>query len=126
MFGPPYSWMRSSFGASSAASIDITGSSTSYSTTIASHAAAAISSSVAATAAIGSPTYRAFSCSSARSSWVTGRMPNLIGRSAPVITARTPGTRRAAEVSMDTMRACGCGLRRILQCSVRAGSMSSA
>src|SRR2546429_7174695 len=53
-------------------------------------------------------------------------MPNLIGRSAPVITAMTPGMRRAAEVSIERMRACGCGLRRILQCRVRAGSMSSA
>ena len=53
-------------------------------------------------------------------------MPNLTGRSAPVITATTPGILRAADVSMETILACGCGLRRILQCSVRAGSMSSA
>ena len=106
--------------------MDITGSRTSYSTEIASHAAAAISSSMAATAAIGSPTYRTFSCSRARSSCVTGRMPNLMGRSTPVITACTPGIRRAAEVSTDRMRACGWGLRRMRQWRVRAGSMSSA
>ena len=50
---------------------------------------------------------RTFSCSSARSSWATGRMPNLTGRSAPVITARTPGIRRAADASIERIRACG-------------------
>ncbi len=95
--------------------MDITGSSTPYSTAMASQAAAAISSSVAATAAMGSPTYRTFSCSSARSSCVTGRMPNFTGRSAPVITDITPGIRFAAEVSIERMRACGCGLRRMRQ-----------
>src|SRR5438094_359754 len=47
------------------------------STSIRSSASSAIHSSVAATAAIGSPTYRTFSRASASSSWLTGRIPNL-------------------------------------------------
>src|SRR5579871_1845925 len=53
-------------------------------------------------------------------------MPYLMGRSSPVMTACTPGSRRALEASMDRIRACGCGLRSSLQCRVRGRAMSSA
>src|SRR2546423_7101468 len=93
---------------------------------IRSSASSAIHSSVAATAATGSPTYRTFSRASASSSWLTGRMPNLMGRSSPVSTASTPGSARARLVSTRTIRACGCGLRRIRPKSIRGSARSSA
>src|SRR5437588_4840487 len=95
-------------------------------TSISSRASSAIHSSVAATAAIGSPTYRTFSRASASSSWLTGRMPNFTGRSSPVMTASTPGSARARLVSTLRIRACGCGLRRIRPYTIRGGARSSA
>jgi hypothetical protein len=53
-------------------------------------------------------------------------IPNLIGRSKPVMMATTPGMRRPAEASTLTIRACGVCARRILQCSMRGRLMSSA
>src|SRR2546430_5916147 len=53
-------------------------------------------------------------------------MRNLRGRSSPVSTASTPGSARARLVSTRTIRACGCGLRRILPNSMRGGARSSA
>jgi hypothetical protein len=48
------------------------------------------------------------------------------GISRPVTTACTPGIASAALVSIDKMRACGCGERRILPCSIPGSTMSSA
>ena len=45
--------------------------------------------------------------------------------SRPVTTARTPSSASAREASMETMRAWGCGLRRILPCSMPGSEMSS-
>jgi len=73
------------------------------------------------TAATGSPTKRARSCARARRGGLALSLPSArlkpaapgIGltpasaRSAPVITRSTPGMPTAADVSMDTMRACG-------------------
>src|ERR1700730_5339592 len=53
-------------------------------------------------------------------------MPNLIGRSSPVSTARTPGSARARAGSTRRIRACGCGLRRIRPKSIRGAARSSA
>src|SRR5262245_38541957 len=103
-----------------------TGSSGSYSTRMAFIASKAVSSSTAATAATGSPTKRTLSVPSACSSWLTGRMPNGIGRSRPVRIAITPGIARARVVSIETMRACGTCARWILQCSMRGRKRSSA
>jgi hypothetical protein len=40
------------------------------------------------------------------------------GRSLAVITAWTPGVASAARVSIETMRACACGLRKTTPCSI--------
>src|SRR3989442_8394841 len=89
-------------------------------------ASKAASSSIAATAATGSPTKRTVSRQSACSSWLTGRMPNGTGRSFPVRTASTPGILAAFDASTRTMRACGTGARCSLQNSIRGRTMSSA
>src|SRR5690348_7979801 len=89
-------------------------------------APAAASSVVAATAATGSPTKRTLSSASACSSWLTGRIPNGMGRSLPVSTAFTPASAAAGEGSIDTMRACGWGLRSSLAYSIRGKKRSSA
>src|SRR5258708_3289117 len=91
-----------------------------------SSAAVAVSSVVAATAATGSPTKRTVCGHSACSSWLTGRIPNAMGRSWPVSTAFTPAKARALLVSMPVMRACGCGLRSSLQYNMRGRARSSA
>ena len=83
----PYSWIRE-VPSRSAASIDMSESSGSYSTSISRAAVSAVSSSTAATAATGSPTKRTFSTQSGSSSWVTGMIPKRTGRKSwPVITA---------------------------------------
>ena len=46
------------------------------------------------------------------------------GKSLPVTMAFTPGNFSAAEVSIDRMRACGCGLRRTLPWSIPGTRMS--
>src|SRR2546425_10979396 len=117
--------MRGS-GCATASSASVIGRSSSYVTAIRSSAAVATSSLAAATAATGSPTKRTLSSASACSSWLTGRMPNGIGRSCPVSTAFTPGRARACDVSMAVMRAWGWGLRSSLAYSMRGRNRSSA
>src|SRR5436190_13433478 len=117
--------MRGS-GCSTASRWSLIGRNGSYSTAIRSSAAVATSSLPAATAATGSPTKRTLSSASACSSWLTGRMPNGIGRSWPVSTAFTPGNVRARDVSMAVMRAWGWGLRSSLAYSMRGRNRSSA
>src|SRR3989475_9138618 len=117
--------MRGS-GCSTASRWSLIGRNGSYSTAIRSRAAVATSSLTAATPATGSPTKRALSSASACSSWLTGRIPNGIGRSFPVSTALTPGRARARVASIRTIRACGCGLRSSLQYSMRGRDRSSA
>src|SRR3989454_1126498 len=117
--------MRGS-GCSTASRWSLIGRNGSYSTAIRSRAAVATSSLTAATPATGSPTKRALSSASACSSWLTGRIPNGIGRSFPVSTALTPGRARACAASTRTMRACGCGLCSSLLYSMRGRERSSA
>src|SRR5881397_3719450 len=117
--------MRGS-GCSTASRWSLIGRNGSYSTAIRSRAAVATSSLTAATPATGSPTKRALSRASACSSWLTGRMPNGIGRSFPVSTALTPGALAAREVSIERMRAWGWGLRSSLAKSMRGRNRSSA
>jgi hypothetical protein len=45
--------------------------------------------------------------------------------SAAVSTAATPGARFAAALSIETILACGCGLRTKQACSMRGSVMSS-
>src|SRR4029079_5418604 len=54
-----------------------------------------------------------------------GTAPHASFRSAPVRTAATPGSCRAAAVSMLLMRAWACGLRRMTACSMPGILMSS-
>ena len=85
-----------------------------------------MASEVAATAATGWPSYSAFS--RAMMVRVTSRRFTCIspagtirfscsGKSAAVTMAFTPGSAAAAEVSMDLITACGCGLRSTLPMS---------
>src|SRR2546425_1911535 len=117
--------MRGS-GCVTASVASVTGGGGSYVTWIRSSAALAVSSLTAATAATGSPTKRTLSGASACSSWLTGRMPNGIGRSFPVSTACTPGMPAARDVSTERMRAWGWGLRSSLAKSIRGRNRSSA
>ncbi len=98
----------------------------SYATSINSSAAVAISSLVAATAATGSPMNRTLSGQRACSSWLTGRMPNGSARSRPVMTALTPSSASALDVSIRVIRACGSVLRRRRAYSIRGRRTSSA
>src|SRR5438270_4648536 len=109
-----------------ASSASVIGRSDSYRTSMRSSAAVAISSLAAAMPATGSPTNRTLSIARACSSWLTGRMPNGIGRSLPVSTAFTPGSALACDVSMPVMRAWGWGLRSSLAYSMRGKNRSSA
>src|SRR2546427_2161721 len=86
----------------------------------------AVSSSSAATAATGSPTYRTRSTASAVSSCVDGMIPIFSGMSAPVTTATTPGCARARVTSTRRMRACGRVDRRTRPYSIRGKKKSSA
>jgi hypothetical protein len=98
----------------------MTNGSISYWMLISFRALSAVAASTAATAAIGSPTYRA------RSFSVYWRLPQTItlGASLYVMTARTPGSASALLVSMFTSRACACGLRRMRPTSMFGSSMS--
>src|SRR5256885_13412403 len=89
-------------------------------------ASSAMSSSVATTAATGSPTKRTLSRQSACSSCETGRIPKGTGKSLPVRTARTPSTARALETSMAVMRACGTVERNSFMYSMPGIAKSSA
>src|SRR5947208_2845616 len=53
-------------------------------------------------------------------------MPIVAGISAPVTTANTPGYPSARLVSIETTRACGCGLRRSRPHAMRGSLMSPA
>src|SRR5437879_4090319 len=117
--------MRGS-GCAIASSASVIGRSDSYRTSMRSSAAVAISSLTAATPATGSPTNRTLSIARACSSWLTGRMPNGIGRFLPVSTAFTPGSARAFDGSMPVIRAWGWGLRSSLAYSMRGRNRSSA
>ena len=105
-----------------ASSTSITQGSTSYSTSISFTAAAAIAWVVAATAATGWPGNSALSRAITlrdiqRMSWMPSITDLSIGnstRSLAVMTAFTPGSAAAFEVSIDLIRACGCGLRSTL------------
>jgi hypothetical protein len=100
-------------------------SSTSYSTWIRRIASLAVSSSTAATAATASPMWRTRSVASACSSGVHTMIPYGVGISAPVTTACTPSIDSASDVSIETIRAWGCGDRRIFPCSIPGRTMSS-
>ena len=50
-------------------------------------------------------------------------MPGMAAMSAPVSTAATLGCVSARDLSMLTMRACGCGLLSTATCSSPGGSM---
>src|SRR5438445_8578235 len=113
-------------GCATACSASVMGGSGSYVTSISSSAAVAMSSLTAATPATGSPTNRTLSIARACSSWLTGRMPNGIGRFLPVSTAFTPGSARAFDGSMPVIRAWGWGLRSSLAYSMRGRNRSSA
>src|SRR3990172_3173276 len=63
---------------------------------------------------------------SVSSSWLTGRIPNLIGSAVPVRTATTPGSACARLVSMALIRACAWVLRNSRPCSIRGKLRSSA
>src|SRR5215470_7572495 len=55
-----------------------------------------------------------------------GTTPDLsFGKSALVMTAFTPGRASAADASIDLMRACACGLRNTLPCSIPGKLMSA-
>ncbi len=105
-----------------ASSTSITNGRTSYSTSINLQASAAIFSVVAATAATGWPANSAFSRAMTlrhiqRMSWMPSMTDLSSGKftmSFAVITAFTPGWASALLVSIDLMRACGCGLRNTL------------
>ena len=98
----------------------------SYSTLISFSASLAIDSEVAATAATGWPSYSAFSRAMALRVMSPSAVPALIsGKSSRVITALTPGSFSAAEMSIDLMIACGCGERRILPTSMPGRNMSA-
>src|SRR6185312_15143521 len=79
----------------------------------------------ATTQATLSPTYRTLSTESAVSSCPTGRMPYLLGASAPVTTVTTPSRARALLASMRLITACGYGECRILPMSIPESERSS-
>src|SRR5262245_13964412 len=62
----------------------------------------------------------------ARTAWArVGAFFLRLGMSAAVMTARTPGSALAREVSMRLIRACACGLRSSLACSMPLGLRSA-
>ncbi len=97
--------------ASKACSGSITGSSTSYSTMTAAAAIRAVSGWSAATAAMASPWWRTTSEAKTGRSDRPRSYTGVPGTSSWVTTACTPGISRAWVVSMDAIRACGCGER---------------
>lgn len=89
----------------------VTASRISYSTAIAAAASRAVSGCSAATAAIGSPWWRTSSLANTGRSAVPRPCPASPGTSSCVTTTRTPGISTACRVSMDRIRARGCGER---------------
>src|SRR3989475_9479185 len=89
-----------------------------------SRASSAIASSSAATAGTGCPTKTTRSMAS--TAWArVGALRFSWGMSAAVTTARTPGSARARLVSILTIRAWACGLRKSLACSRPRGLRSA-
>ena len=80
---------------------------------MASSAASRVSAAIAATAA---PPYGGSECSTVS--------PSNGGQSPGPITARTPGTARAASSDIDVRRALACGLRSTVASSWRGSCMS--
>ncbi len=99
------SWTRGAPSARASAGEKTPGNG-SYSTSISSTASAAISGSMAATAAISSRNWRTLPC--LRATLSCKKPMRTSGVFAAVITARTPGSRSALEMSMDTIRAWAC------------------
>lgn len=107
--------------AASAAGAAPIGGSTWYSTSISSQASSASARLVAATAATGSPTKSTLSVATQCLPQPAGLVTCAVAQrltSSGVSTATTPSSASAALVSTRTMRACGCGLRRIAQCAM--------
>ena len=113
---------------SSALRASTTGGRSSYSTSISSSASRAEYLSSATTNATSWPWKRTLSvastaCTSALSVGIQARLSD--SRVAPVMTARTFGCASAWLVSIDTIRACATGLRRIAACSMPGTTRSS-
>ena len=89
----------------------VTASWISYSTAMAAAASRAVSGWSAATAAIGSPWWRTSSLAKTGRSAVPRPCPASPGTSSCVTTTRTPGISTACLVSIDRIRARGCGER---------------
>ncbi len=113
----PLSWIGWASGWSAAIGSVIAGSG-SYVTAMSLHASRAVRASSAATSAIGSPMKRTFVRASGYWSLFMSPKSSSFGRSSCVSTARTPGSARALVVSIDRIRACGCGLRSVAPCSI--------
>jgi hypothetical protein len=92
------------------------------------HASSAMYRSVAATAATASPGKRTRStvmaCCGTGSAQNAGIGLTWASASSPVNTATTPGSARAALVSIDRIRAWACGLRSTAPCSIPGTVMS--
>ena len=124
---------RSAPSASALGMSSTTGSG-SYSTSIASSASWALALSRAAITATASPTW--LTVSTARLGWpgftmsgVTGQahgmVPWVSAKSRPEKAATTPGRLSAGETSIELIRACAIGLRRIARCSMPGRLMLS-
>ena len=106
----------------------ITTGSGSYSTSIRLSASRAVYRSSAMTNATSWPWKRTLSVAS--TAWVSYDIVGIQARPSvasvsPVMTACTFGWASAAEVSIETIRACAYGLRRIAPCSMLGSWMSS-
>ena len=125
---PAWSSRITGASASSARRASTTTGSGSYSTSISSSASRAEYRSSAITNATSWPWKRTLSVAS--TAWVSAdsvgiqAMPRA-SRSAPVITAWTFGWCSAADVSIETIRACASGLRRTAPWSIPVSSRSS-
>src|SRR5262249_39860268 len=113
---------------SSARRASTTAGSGSYSTSISSKASRAAYRSSATTNATSCPWNRTLSVAS--TAWVSADRVGIQARFSParvspVITARTLGCASAALVSMETIRACACGLRSTAPCSIPGSCTSS-
>jgi hypothetical protein len=103
-----------------------TAGTSSYSTRMRCAASSAISRLSAATAATFSPMKRTLSRARTGMSRMLRPTRTSGGRSLPTSTAWTPGTSRAARVSVERIRACGSGLRRTAPNSIPGRDRSAA
>ena len=101
-----------------AANASRTAGSSSYSMSIRSSASSAIDGVSARTATTGCPLNTTSSSAKRLYPLFDIRFSLNVGRSAAVMTRSTPSSASAFEASMPTMRACACGLRSSLQCSM--------